>query len=298
MVLDQLFSQISRAFSFLVECLKMILSEPKLLLPSLLSVIVGFVMSLVIIVPFVFMNLFGKVGYFVFGGVVLVLLFVSYSISYFFMGASAYAVYQHIRQGRSSLRDAFGKAFACLVTLLLLAATAAVIQMIVSMLKSSSRRQGLIVGLIASLAADVLREGWDIAVRLLVPVAVIAGLGYTDSFRKAFDIVKNNAVLVGVGEISIRILTGVIGFVGFLGSVLLAVGLFVGLSGLNFLLALAVAIPVAFVGLSLTSTLTLFIRTSYYTMLYAWVEESQNQGTATEGAVKAAPTPLQVAFGA
>jgi hypothetical protein len=296
MVIDRIIDQCSKALGFLVECFKMILEEPKLLVPSLLSVLFGFIMSLVIIVPFVFMNLFGKLGFYVFGGAVLVLLFISYSFSYFFMGASSYAVYQHIKQGRSSLSDAFSRALSCIATLLLLAATAAIIQMIVNMLKNSSKNKGILTSMIASLAADVLREGWDIAVRLLVPVAVIAGLGYVDSLKKAFDIVKNNVVIIGVGEISIRILTGIIGFVGVLLSIFAALGLFFVLSGFNFLLALAVAVPVAFVGISLVSTLNLFIRTSYYTMLYVWAEERSTQDT-TGGASQATPAPLHNAFG-
>ena len=296
MVIDRIIDQCSRALGFLLECFKMILEEPKLLVPSLLSVFFGFIMSLVIIVPFAFMNLFGKLGFYAFGGAVLVLLFVSYAFSYFFMGASSYAVYQHIKQGRSSLSDAFSRAFSCIVTLLLLAATAAVIQMIVNMLKNSSKNKGFLLSMIGSLAADVLREGWDIAVRLLVPVAVIAGLGYVDSLKKAFDIVKNNVVIIGVGEISIRILTGIIGFVGVLLSIFAAIGLFFLLSGLSFLLALAIAVPVAFVGISLVSTLNLFIRTSYYTMLYVWAEE-RNVQSSTGGAAQAVPAPLHNAFG-
>jgi len=296
MVIDRIIDQCSKALGFLVECFKMILEEPKLLVPSLLSVLFGFVMSMIIIVPFVLMGFWGKLGFYVFGGAILLLLFVSYSFSYFFMGASSYAVYQHVTQGRSSLTDAFNRAFSCLATLLLLAATAAIIQMIVNMLKNSSKNKGFLFGLITSLAADVIREGWDIAVRLLVPVAVIGGLGYVDSMKKAFDIVKNNVVIIGVGELSIRILTGIIGFVGTIGSILAALGLFFALSGVNFLLALGIAIPVVFVGISITSTLNLFIRTSYYTMLYVWAEERVAQSTPGE-AISVTPTPLHNAFG-
>ncbi|CAJ37276.1 DUF6159 family protein [Methanocella arvoryzae] len=296
MVIDRIIDQCSRALGFLIECFKMILEEPKLLIPSLLSVLFGFIMSLVIIVPFVFMGLLGKLGLYIFGGAVLTLLFVSYTFSYFFMGASSYAVYQHIKQGRSSLSDAFSRAVSCIVTLLLLAATGAVIQMIVNMLKNSSKNKGFLLNLIGSLAADVLREGWDIAVRLLVPVAVITGLGYMDSLKKAFEIVKNNVIIVGVGEISIRILTGIIGFFGVVLSIFAALGLFFVLSAFSFPVAIAIAVPVAFVCISLVSTLNLFIRTSYYTMLYVWAEERSVQGP-DDGVAQAVPAPLHNAFG-
>lgn len=287
---------IGKALKFLAECFVMIAEEPKLLLPSLLSVVFGFFMSLIVIVPFIFMGLLGKVGYVMFGGFALVALFISFAFSYFFMGASAHAVYQHVKFGSSSLGEAFNKALGSIVTLLLLAATAAIIQMVVNLLKNQGGRSrgGLIIGFIASLTGDVLREGWDIAVRLLVPVTVIAGLGYMDTMRKSFDIVRNNFVIIGAGEVAIRILNGVIGVIGVMLSVMIALGIFfvtqpfIGLIG-----ALGLAVPVAFVLISLVSTLNLFIRTSYYTLVYIWAEERTMHGQ--EGPV-AAPAPIQHAF--
>jgi hypothetical protein len=287
---------IGKALKFLAECFKMMAEEPKLLLPSLLSVVFGFFMSMIVIVPFIFMGLLGKIGLFMFGGFALVALFISFAFSYFFMGASAHAVYQHVKFGRSSLGEAFNRALGSIVTLLLLSATAAVIQMVVNMLKNSGNRSrgGLIVGLIASLAGDVIREGWDIAVRLLVPVAVIAGLGYMDTMKKSFDIVRNNFVIIGAGEVAIRILTGIIGFFGVLLSVLLALGIFfVAEQAIGWTWALGMALPVAFVMISLVSTLNLFIRTSYYTLVYIWAEESTMHG---QQSPVAAPAPIQHAF--
>jgi hypothetical protein len=287
---------IGKALKFIAECLKMIAEEPKLLLPSLLSVVFGFFMSMIVIVPFILMGLIGKVGFFVFGGFALVALFISFAFSYFFMGASAHAVYQHVKFGRSSLVEAFNRALGSIVTLLLLAATAAVIQMVVNMLKNQGGRSrgGLIIGLIASLAGDVIREGWDIAVRLLVPVAVIAGLGYTDTMKKSFDIVRNNLVIIGAGEVAIRILNGVIGFFGIALSVLIALGIFfIAEQAVGWTWALGLALPVAFMLISLVSTLNLFIRTSYYTLVYIWAEESMTHSQ--QGPV-VAPAPIQHAF--
>ncbi|OPY25868.1 MAG: hypothetical protein A4E28_02895 [Methanocella sp. PtaU1.Bin125] len=287
---------IGKALKFLAECFVMIAEEPKLLLPSLLSVVFGFFMSMIVIVPFVFMGLLGKIGYVMFGGFALVALFISFAFSYFFMGASSHAVYQHVKFGKSSLGEAFNRALGSIVTLLLLAATAAVVQMIVNMLKSQGGRSrgGMIVGFVASLAGDVMREGWDIAVRLLIPVTVIAGLGYMDTMRKSFDIVRNNFVIVGAGEVAIRVLNGVIGFFGVMLSVLIALGVFfLTTPVLGLTIALGLAIPVAFVLISLVSTLNLFIRTSYYTLVYLWAEERTMHGQ--EGPV-AAPAPIQHAF--
>jgi hypothetical protein len=271
------------AVKFLVECFRMILEDPRLLVPSLLSVVIGFFVSLVVVVPFIFMGLLGKIGFPAFGGIALTALFVSYALTYFFTGATSYAVYQHVRFGKSSLGEAFERALANVATLLLLAVTAALIQMLVNMLKGTSnnrRGAGIVVGLIASLAADVIKEGWTIAVSLLVPVAVIAQLGYVDTLKRAFDIVRQNLVIVGAGEVAIRLLVGFIGFVGAAFFIVSAIGLFFLLSPLSPVLALAVAVIAFFVGTSIVATLTQFIRTAYYTQVYIWAEDATVHGPA------------------
>ena len=138
-----------------------------------------------------------------------------------------------------------------------------------------------------------LEEGWKVASALLIPVAVIGSLGFVDTFKKAFDIARNNLVLIGAGEVGIRILTGIFGFVGFVFSILVAIGLFMLLSGLSSLLGIAVAVVFAFVAISFVNTLNQFVRTSFYTLAYAWAEERMEHGTPTVEA----PTPFKNAFG-
>jgi hypothetical protein len=271
----------------------MVLEEPKLLLPSLLSVAIGFFASIFVIIALVFFNIFGS-GFIIFGGFLLVALFISYAISYMFMASTAYAVYEHVKFGKSSLHKAFSMALSRAPTILMIALTAAIINVVVQSLKNRNNRRGLLAGLIASVFAEALEEGWKIASLLLIPTAVIGGYGYMDSFKKAFDIAKNNLVLIGAGEVGIRILTGIFGFVGVIISLAIAFGLFMLFSYANALLALAVAVVFAFTAISLVSTINMFIRTSYYTLIYTWAEERIEHGP--EAPVQA-PAPLQNAFG-
>jgi hypothetical protein len=270
----------------------MVVEEPKLLLPSLLSVAIGFFVSIFVILAMVLFNVFGS-GFLIFGGFLLVALFISYAISYMFMASTAYAVYEHVKFGKSSLRKAFNMALARAPTILMLALTAAVINVVVQSLKNRNNRRGLLAGLIASIFAEALEEGWKIASLLLIPTAVIGGYGFMDSFKKAFDIAKNNLVLIGAGEVGIRILTGIFGFIGVVLSVAIAFGLFMLLNYANTILALAVALVFAFTAISLVSTINMFIRTSYYTLIYTWAEERIEHGP---GAPVQAPAPLQNVF--
>jgi hypothetical protein len=271
----------------------MVIEEPKLLLPSLLSVAIGFFISIFVIIALVLFHVFGS-ALFIFGGFLLIALFVSYAVSYILMASTAYAVYEHVKFGKASLRKAFSMALARAPTILMIALVAAVINVIVQSLKNRNNRKGVLVGLLATVFADALGEGWKIASMLLIPSVVIGGYGFTDSFKKAFEIAKNNLVLIGAGEVGIRILTGIFSFIGVVLSLAIAFGLFALLNNANTTLALAVAVVFAFTAISLVSTINLFIRISYYTLIYTWAEDSREHGPETP---VNAPAPLQNAFG-
>ncbi len=288
-----IFDSIGQAFKYLIECYRMVIEEPKLLLPSLLSVAIGFFISIFVILALVLFHVFGSV-LFIFGGFLLIALFVSYAVSYILMASTAYAVYEHVKFGKASLKKAFSMSLAKAPTILMIALVAAIINVIVQSLKNPNSRKGFLVGLLANVFADALSEGWKIASMLLIPTVVIGGYGFTDSFKKAFDIARNNLVLIGAGEVGIRILTGIFGFVGVVLSLVIAFGLFTVLNYANTTLALAVAVIFAFTAISLVSTINMFIRISYYTLIYTWAEERLEHGPETP---VHAPTPLQNAFG-
>jgi len=288
-----IFDSIGQAFKYLVECYRMVIEEPKLLLPSLLSVAIGFFISIFVVIALMLFHVFGSV-FFIFGGFLLVALFVSYAISYILMASTAYAVYEHVKYGKSSLNKAFSMALARAPTILMIALIAAIINVLVQSLKNPNHRRGVLAGFLATVFADAFNEGWKIASMLLIPTVVIGGYGFTDSFKKVFEIARNNLVLIGAGEVGIRVLTGIFAFVGIILSLAIAFGLFMLLDYANTMLALAVAVIFAFTALSLVSTINIFIRISYYTLIYAWAEERLEHGPETP---VHAPAPLQNAFG-
>ncbi len=286
---------VGQAFRYIVECFRMVLEEPKLLLPSLCSVVVGALVGIVVIGASVLLNVFSGRMMPIFVGLLLFALFVSFAVNYMFTAVASFAVYEHVKFGRSSLGKAFSRASARWPTILGLAAVAAVITFFAGSLKNSGgRRNGVIVSLLASTLSVVLEEGWKIASMLLIPVAVIGGLGLADTFKKAFDIAKDNLVLIGAGEVGVRIVTGIFGFAGVAISLLAAFCLFMLLSPLSFVVGIAVAVVFAFTAISLVSTLDQFVRISYYTLIYAWAEERLEHGEPT---TVAAPAPLKNAFG-
>jgi hypothetical protein len=289
------FKSIEQALKYIAECFRMVMEEPGLLLPSFCSVVLGAIIGIAVFGAAVLSNVFSNS---VVGPLFIVLLLgaliVSFMVNYLFTAVSSFAIYEHVKFGRSSLRKAFGRAVSRWHVILGLAVVAAVVSMLVSSMKSSRRqRRGVITGLLAPILTVALEEGWKVASALLIPVAVIGSLGFVDTFKKAFDIARNNLVLIGAGEAGIRILTGLFGFFGVVFSILIAVGLFFVLSGLSWMLGAAVAVVFAFMAISFVSTLNMFVRTSFYTLAYAWAEERLEHGSASV----VAPAPLKNAFG-
>jgi hypothetical protein len=289
------FESIGQAFKYIAECYHMVLEEPGLLIPSLCSVVMGSFIGIGVMIAAVLFNIFShSVVTPFFAGFLLLALFVSFGVNYLFTATSSFAIYEHLKFGHSSPGKAFRRALSRWPTILGLALVAAIITVLVNSLKSSGRhKRGFPSRFLSSILAEGLEEGWKVASMLLIPVAVIGSQGFVDTFKKAFDIARNNLVLIGSGEIGIRILTGIFGFLGFVVSVLIAVGLFVLLSPLNLILGIAVAVVFAFTGISLITTLNQFVRISFYTLTYAWAEERLEHGSQT----MVPPTPLTNAFG-
>lgn len=285
---------IGQALKYIAECFRMALEEPGLLAPSFLSVVLGALFGVAVLAAASLMSIFSDGAFSPFFiAMFLVALAVNYTAGYLLMAVSSFAIYEHLKFGHSDLRKAFGRALSRWSVLLGLAVAAVLVSVFAGSLKNGAgRRGGVIAGLLSPILSVALEEGWKIASALLVPVAVIGSLGFVDTFKKAFDIVRNNLVLIGSGEVGIRILTGLFGFFGFVLSVLVAIGLYLLLAGISGLLAIAVAVIFAFMAISLVTTINQFVRVSFYTMAYAWAEEHIEHGAAG-----AAAAPLKKPFG-
>lgn len=291
MVLDE----IVKALKFIVECYRMVIHEPKLFLPSLFSMLSGLFFGVLVFIISAALVILLNVHWIFIAIIGGTLLFVSYAISYFFMGMTTYAVYEHVKLGKSSLRNAMSKSLASAPTLLVLALVTVIVSGIANSMKNRGgrRRGSFLIGMLGGVLGEVIEQGWDIASRLLVPIAVIGGLGIVDSVKKAFDIVRNNLIMVGAGVLGIKIVTGVVGFVGVIGSIAVGGMLFYVLSQVNMLLGIGVAAIVIFTGISFITTLNQFVMTSYYTLLYVWIVEGIEHGAGSTSA----PEPIKAAFG-
>jgi hypothetical protein len=113
-----------------------------------------------------------------------------------------------------------------------------------------------------------------------------AGLG--QAIARARFVHSGNFLDIGVGEIGVRIVSGIIAFLGIFGAVMLVVGaVYVSPS------LLIPAIVVAALLFMLVMAFTMYLRVTYYTCLYLWAAAAEEAGQKV-----AAPAPLQGALAA
>jgi hypothetical protein len=95
--------------------------------------------------------------------------------------------------------------------------------------------------------------------------------------------------------VAVRLLTGIIGFFGVVISVGLGIGLFFLTQGaIGSTWTAVFAVLLAFVGITLATTPTTFIRISYYIQVYVWSEDHMIHGQ--DGRIVAPPVGIRNAF--
>ena len=84
---------------------------------------------------------------------------------------------------------------------------------IVDMFASAARDGDSIVG---KIIAGIVEAIWTTLSFLLLPAIIIEDAGFGDAMRRVRDLHKGHMLLVGVGEVGVRLVTSLIGLVWFL----------------------------------------------------------------------------------
>ena len=141
--------------------------------------------------------------------------------------------------------------------------------------------------LIGRILVGIIRSLWTTAVYVVMPSMVIEGLGFFASFKRSKELMKEDPTQIGVGYISIGLITSILQVVFIGGGSVLAYQLqsMIG-GGFGMLLGLFVALLLNNVYWSLSG----FLRTTYYTCYYMWASQCLAQRRADP---QLAPLPLQ-----
>src|SRR5512138_1361973 len=101
----------SRGWSFLQQAWSMAFKDKDLIMPSIYSLIVGGIVSIVGAIPIIIVAIFlgdaGRIGQFILAIMGGVLVFVNFVVSYVFSGMTAYLIYEYLTTGNGRMSTAW-----------------------------------------------------------------------------------------------------------------------------------------------------------------------------------------------
>ncbi len=278
------FDKLAKGWSFMKAAFRMAGDNRKLLAPSLylvLATIVYFVAWIAVIIA-MDPSTMSKGMLALLGGIST---FGSFLIFYFFCGMTVNMIDVHLKGGQPSLKDGAadaGKNFLAIVFL-------AVISTFMEMLSSAARDGESLIG---KILVGIVEAIWTVLSFLLLPAIIIEDASFGQAMSRVRKLHKDNLMLIGIGEVGVRMLTGLIGFV----MVLLIVGVvYLSFTVMSGTAALITAFLVGGTLLALFAAFNVYLRMAYYTCLYLYAVEAERAGGRVGNLV--APGPLGVALG-
>ena len=294
----------SRGWSFLREAWQMAFKDRDLIKPSIYSLFVGLIVSVIFLIPiigaaFIFgdATVIGRVVMFVFGAL---LVFAQYSVGYIFSAMTIYLVYGYLAEGDGVMSKAWDVVRREWLNILSLAAASTAVNLLKSAIRGKGRSGG------RNVLAGLLGTVWTEAAFLILPAMVIEDINLKNALQRAGHIIKNNLLLVGISTVGVRAVNGLIGFL--LGAVGIALGFGAGLGIISltnsstlatFGLVSGIGLGVILAGIFImvATVVTGYTNTAYHTCLYLWARDVEKAQASGSGAQIQAPAPLAAVLG-
>lgn len=292
----------SRGWSFLKQAWQMAVKDRDLIKPSIYSLVVGFVVSLLFIpfmvgAAFLFgdQNPIGQVTIFVLGAV---MIFAQFSVGYLFSAMTIYLVFGYLAEGDGRMDKAWAIVRRDWLDILSLAAASTAVNLFSKWIKGKGQSRG------RNLLAGTVNVVWTEAAFLLLPAMVIEDINLKEAFKRVYAIVKNNLLLVGISTVGVKAVNGLIGFL--LGGLGIALGLGVGvgivsLTGpeaiIGWAFGIGLGVLIAGLFIMVATVITSYTATAYHTCLYLWTRDVEKAQATGSPAQVAAPAPLQAVLG-
>ncbi|MEO8701708.1 MAG: DUF6159 family protein [Kofleriaceae bacterium] len=270
----------SKGWSFIKAAFAMAKENKRLLLPSLYQVLFSIVYFVIWVV--ILLALHPRWSNATWTVVSAIATFGSFLIFYFFCGITVNMIDVHLKGGTPSIGDGAkdaGKNFLAIVFL-------AMISTAIEMFARAARNNDSIIGRII---AGIVEAIWTTLSFLLLPAIIIEDAGFGQAMTRVRELHKGNFLLIGIGEVGVRLVTGIIGFVW----VLLIIGLvWFSFSAFSSTTALVISFVVGGTMLAVYVAFSNYLRMAYYTCLYLWASDVERQGQQAP-----APLPLAIALG-
>ena len=300
---------LTRGWSFLQEAWRMAFKDNDLIKPSIYAMIVGFVITIIGIVPliaaaFLFGGDSSLVGQIAMAVVGAVLIFIHYVVSYIFSGMTVYLIYGYLAEGDGRMDKAWAIVQRELWHIISLAAASTMVNLFTNSLRRrSNRSRNVVAGMAGNAVGGILETVWTEASFLILPAMMIEDANLVTGIKRATYIAKNNLLLIGVSTVGVKWITGLISFV--LGVIGLVIGVGLGLgiisiansSTIGIVVGIGIGAILFFVFVMVASVISSYTMTAYNTCLFLWardVEKAQAQGQSIQ---VAAPAPLAAVLG-
>lgn len=270
---------IGTGWRFLKQAFKMASENRALLKPSIYSVLISILYFIAWVAAIVAIDpqVEGNEGLWALIGAVAT--FGSFLIFYFFNGMTVNMVDVHLAGGAPSVKEAFKDARQNVIAIMWMA----LVSTIVNLLANAIRGDGD--SIVGRIIAGIIESIWTVLTFLMLPAIIIEDCSMRDALRRVRTMHKDNLLLIGIGEVGVRLVTGLIGFV----VVLVIAGIvYVSLDAIGGTAGVILAITVGGTVLSLFAAFASYVRMAYYTCLYLWAKAVQAQG-------REAPAPLPLA---
>lgn len=289
----------SRGWSFLQQAWGMAFKDKDLIKPSIYSLFVGMIVSVIGIIPIIGSAFLlgdsdlGNIVMFVFGAI---LVFVQFVVGYIFSAMTVYLIYGYLAEGDGRMDKAWAIVRRDFFDILTLAAVSTAVNLLRSAAQRN-RRGGIGAG-VARAATGLLQTLWTEAAYLVLPAMVIDDLNLKNGLERVWKITKENLLLIGVSTVGVGWVTGLIGFVlGVIGAVLgfgvgYAMIAILGSEALGLVIGIGLGTMIFFTFVMVASVISSYTGTAYHTCLYLWARETEKACEAGKATAVAAPAPL------
>lgn len=294
-------SSFARGWSFLKEAWGMAFKDRDLIKPSIYSLFVGLVVSVIFLIPIIgSFFIFGSentVGQVVMGAFGVVLVFAQYTVGYIFSAMTIYLVYGYLAEGDGVMSKAWAIVGKEWWHILSLAAASTAVNVIKNAVRGKGRSTG------RNMLSGLIDTVWTEASFLILPAMVIENMNLKNALIRVGHIVKNNLLLVGISTVGVRAVNGLIGFL--LGGLGIALGFGAGfgivsltnattLATVGLVGGIGIGVVLAAIFIMVATVITSYTNTAYHTCLYLWARDVE-KAQASGGIQVAVPAPAPLA---
>jgi hypothetical protein len=286
-----MFENILKGFSFIKQSFVLVTKDGDLIKPSIYSIFLGIFFTAITGIA-IYLSSKTMPSELVYILVFLVLMG-EYYISYFFTGMTAFLVYDYFKDGDATMSEAWAATKKNAVTLFYLSIISAIVKVVTGVLRGKRGREGSAAGGLAGMILGFIERVWTVATYFIIPAIVIEDRDLKGAVARATDIMQKHLLPIGVGEIAVGFVTGLLTIIGFIVAIVLGFSIFGVMSNAT---GAILAILIAAVMIVLVIALSMYVTTAYHTCLFLWARSIEDAGAGVSGMVKP-PAPIANALG-